>query len=87
MADAARAKNALLVGLISFQDGETIGPVVAAARAALTGHFGDLAGRIVLADCGSTDGTVARAREAFPARLGRCGPSWRPHATWNHEPA
>jgi glucosylglycerate synthase len=64
MADAARAKNALLVGLISFQDGETIGPVVAAARAALTGHFGDLAGRIVLADCGSTDGTVARAREA-----------------------
>lgn len=65
MADAAPAKSALLVGLISFQDGETIGPVIAAARAALAGHFGGLASRIVLADCGSTDGTVARAREAI----------------------
>jgi glucosylglycerate synthase len=65
MADPAPAKSELLAGLISFQDGQTIGRSVAAVRAALTGRFAGVPSRIALADCGSTDGTVARAREAM----------------------
>ena len=64
MPDAAPATRALVIGLISFQDAETIGPLIAAARTALTEYFGSHASRIVLADCGSTDETVARARDA-----------------------
>jgi hypothetical protein len=63
--DAAPAGGALVVGLLSYQDAQTIGPVAAAAREALAGHVGGLTGRIVLADSGSTDNTAARARETL----------------------
>jgi hypothetical protein len=65
MPEAASARVALVAGLLSYQDGETIGPVTAAVREGLTRHFEGLATLIVLVDCGSTDNTVARARDAL----------------------
>lgn len=63
--DATSTKVALVVGLLSYQDGETIGSVSTAAREGLTRHFGELATQTVLVDCGSTDSSLARAREAL----------------------
>jgi hypothetical protein len=54
-----------VVGLTSYQDAETIGPVTRAVQNGLTGYFPDVTSRILLVDHGSTDGTVARAREAL----------------------
>ncbi len=51
--------------MLSYQDGETIGRVAAALREGLSTRFGGLARQIVLVDGGSTDSTVARAREAL----------------------
>jgi hypothetical protein len=56
------------VGVLSYQDAETIGPVMTAAAEGMACYFGDLPGRIVLADSGSTDNTAARAREALGGR-------------------
>jgi hypothetical protein len=64
MPDAAPSQAALVVGLLSYQDAETIGAVATAVREGLT-HFADIATRIILVDCGSTDSTVARARDAL----------------------
>jgi len=63
--DATPAKVELVVGLTSYHDQETIGAVTAAVHEGLTCHFAGLTSRIVLVDCGSTDSTVARAREAL----------------------
>jgi hypothetical protein len=64
--DAPTGANAeLVVGLTSYQDAETIRPVTRAVRDGLAGHFPGVTSRIVLVDHGSTDGTVARAREAL----------------------
>jgi hypothetical protein len=68
MPETASAKVELVVGLTSYQDAETIGGVTAAVHEGLAGHFADLTSRIVLVDCGSTDSTVARAREALGNR-------------------
>lgn len=54
-----------MVGLTSYQDADTIGAVTAAVHEGLACHFADLTSRIVLVDCGSTDSTVARARDAL----------------------
>src|SRR5262249_48958097 len=62
--DVASATGALMIGLLSYQDAETIGLVTKAAREGLACHFEGLVRQLVLADCGSTDNTTARAREA-----------------------
>jgi len=61
------APGVLLVGVLTYQDAETIGQVIMAVREGLASHFGDRPSRIVLADAGSTDNTVARARGALGA--------------------
>jgi len=61
--DAARAD--IVVGVLSYQHAATVGAVARAVREGLAAHFGDGASRVVLADDGSTDETVARAREAL----------------------
>jgi hypothetical protein len=65
MPETGSAQVALMASLLGYQDGETIGAVTTAVREGLTVHFHELATLIVLADCGSTDGTVARARDAL----------------------
>jgi hypothetical protein len=67
--DTSPAKGALVVGVVSYQDGETIGAVTAALRDGMTTHFAGLDSRLVLADTGSVDGTAARARDAFAGSL------------------
>jgi hypothetical protein len=57
--------GALLVGLVSYQDGETIGAVTTAVREGLVQYFNGVVSRIVLADCGSSDSTAVRARGAI----------------------
>lgn len=59
------AKAEIVVGLTSYNDAETIGAVTAAVCAGLDRHFEGVASRMVLADGGSTDDTVARARAAL----------------------
>ena len=59
------ASGAVVVGLVTYQDAATIGMVAAAARDGLAAYFADTPTRIILADAGSTDGTVTRAREAL----------------------
>jgi hypothetical protein len=63
--DATPTKVELVVGLTSYHDAETIGAVTAAVHEGLTRHFAGLTSRIVLVDCGSTDSTIARGREAL----------------------
>jgi hypothetical protein len=63
--DAASSQVALVAGLVSYQDADTIGAVTRAVRDGLARHFEGLASQIVLVDCGSTDETVARARGAL----------------------
>lgn len=60
-----RAQAMLVVVLLSHQDVDTIGLVTAAVRDGLARNFDGLAGKIVLVDCGSSDGTVARARDTL----------------------
>jgi glucosylglycerate synthase len=55
----------LVVGITSYQDAETIGPVTRAVQDGLAGHFPDVTSRILVVDHGSTDGTIARARDAL----------------------
>jgi hypothetical protein len=50
---------------VSYQDGETIGAVAKALRDGVTSHFAGLDSRLILADTGSGDATVARARDAL----------------------
>jgi len=65
ISDAALTKTALVVGVVSYQDGETIDAVTTAVRDGMTRHFAGLDSRLVLADTGSGDGTAARARDAL----------------------
>jgi glucosylglycerate synthase len=65
MSDAAPTTGALVVGIMSYQDGKTIGAVATALRDGMSRHFAGIDGRLVLADTGSSDGTVARARDAL----------------------
>jgi hypothetical protein len=64
--DAAAAAD-VVVGLVSYQDIETIGAVAREVRAGLAASFANRTSRVVLADGGSTDGSAARVREALVA--------------------
>jgi hypothetical protein len=57
----------VVVGLLSYQDAETIGGMAGQVRASLEASFEGLRSRIVLADAGSTDGSPARVRDALGA--------------------
>jgi hypothetical protein len=61
------------VGVVSYQDGETIDAVTTAVRDGMTRHFAGLDSRLVLADTGSGDGT-ARERATPSQGLHNC---WR----------
>jgi len=60
--DAAPAD--LIVGVPTHNHAGTIGAIVTSARAAITGEFPGLRGRIIIVDGTSTDGTPARAEAA-----------------------
>jgi hypothetical protein len=62
--EATSTKVDVVVGLISYNDAETIGAAATAVRTGLS-HFEGVARRIVWADSGSTDDTAGRAREAL----------------------
>ena len=68
-ADRATGRADIVVGLTSYNDGETIGAVMRAASAGLAPAFGRSATRFLLADAGSTDGTRQIAREVGGAAL------------------
>jgi hypothetical protein len=63
--DAPPEKADIVVGLMSYNDEETIGAVVTAVRMGVVQYFPGLSTRFVLADAGSTDDTIARARAAL----------------------
>jgi hypothetical protein len=65
ISDAPLAKGALVVGVVSYAAGETIGAVTTALRDGMASHFAGLDRRLVLADTGSGDGTAVRARDAL----------------------
>jgi len=62
---ASPARVDIVVGLTSHNDAATVGAVASALREGLTRHFAGDASRFVLADCGSTDDTPARARDSL----------------------
>jgi len=59
--------GAVVAGLITYQDAATVGSVAWAVRAGLAAHFAGLPTRMLIVDAGSTDRTVALAREALGA--------------------
>jgi hypothetical protein len=61
--EAAPAQAAIVVGLVSYNNGATAGAVAEALRQGLVSHFPDTTARFVLADCGSTDDTPAHVRD------------------------
>jgi hypothetical protein len=63
--EAAAATADIVVGLVSYNDAETVGDVVSAVREGLDGPFAGLVSRVALVDAGSSDATVARARAAL----------------------
>jgi hypothetical protein len=67
--EAAQPTGALVAGLPVYQNASTIGPVIAAVCEGVSRHFGTMHGQIVLVDCGSTDDTSARAREAVDGSI------------------
>jgi hypothetical protein len=58
----------LAIGVVTYNDARTIGAVLESMRTGLLEGPGQLRSRILLADAGSTDGTVARARDALGPR-------------------
>lgn len=58
----AAAHSDIVVGVASYNDADTIGVVLRGARSALDQHPAADAASIVLADGGSTDSTIERAR-------------------------
>ena len=63
--EAAPAQVDIVVGLTSCNDAATVDAMAAAVRDGVVQHFAGASTRFVLADCGSTDGTVARVRDAL----------------------
>jgi hypothetical protein len=63
--ETASAQVDVVVGLTSYNDAGTVGTLAAAVRDGLARHFGGAASRFVLADCGSTDDTLVRARDSL----------------------
>lgn len=68
-AEAGPDRSDVVVGLVSHNHAATAGTVVAAVNDGLILRLAGATGRVVLADCGSTDDTAARVRES----LGRHG--------------
>jgi len=62
------ARVDLAIGLVTFNDASTIPGIAAAVQASLDARQVPASSRILLADGGSTDGTVARMREALGPR-------------------
>jgi len=54
----------IVIGILSYNDAETIGPVIGAAQHGLSRFFPDVRAVIVNADGGSRDGTAEAARAA-----------------------
>jgi glucosylglycerate synthase len=63
--EAAKAQVDIVVGLVSCNNAATVGTVAAALHDGLARHATGATSRFVLADCGSTDGTVAQLRESL----------------------
>jgi hypothetical protein len=61
----AASAPALVAGLLTYQDAETIASVSTAVRQGLATRIDGATSEIVLVDCGSSDSTMARAREAL----------------------
>ncbi len=59
------APGPVVAGLLTFQDAATVAGVATAIRDGLDGHFARVDNRIVLVDAGSSDGTMARARDSL----------------------
>src|SRR5438270_884405 len=53
----------IVIGILSYNDAETIGPVIGAAQHGLSRFFPDVRAVIVNADGGSRDGTAAAATD------------------------
>jgi glucosylglycerate synthase len=68
--DSSTAQAQLVVALASYNDAATIASVARAIDTGLTQEPSASPSRIQLADGGSTDGTIARARDALRARAG-----------------
>jgi hypothetical protein len=62
------ARDGLLVGVLSHQDAETIGQILTVIHQGLGCAFGTVPSQIVLADTGSTDATLVRARDTLAGR-------------------
>src|SRR5437763_1865566 len=56
----------IVLGILSYNDAETIGHVISTAQYGLSRYFPDNRTIIVNADGGSRDGTVEAARSAAP---------------------
>src|SRR5262245_19555917 len=63
--EAVSAQADIVVGLASCNDAATAGAMTAALHDGVIRHLAGASSRFVLADCGSTDGTVARVRDAL----------------------
>jgi glycosyltransferase involved in cell wall biosynthesis len=70
----------VVVGLASYNNAATIGEVAAAVRTGLTTHFTPSQSVVVLADGGSTDGTLDRVRQVLDGSV-RLGEVTYPLAT------
>lgn len=65
--EAARSQIDLVVGLVSHNNADTAAMLIAAVRDGMGQHLDGATSRFVLADCGSTDDTPARVRDALRA--------------------
>jgi glucosylglycerate synthase len=63
--EPASADAELAVGLLSDHDAETIAGIAAAVRTGLVRDFAGVGSRVLIADAGSGDGTLARAKAAL----------------------
>ena len=65
VSETGPAPGPVVAGLLTFQDVDTVAGVAMAIRDGLDSHFARTDRRIVLVDAGSTDGTMARARDSL----------------------
>ena len=63
--EAASAQVDIVVGLTSCNHASTVDAMTAALHDGVVRHFADASSRFVLADCGSSDDTVARVRASL----------------------
>lgn len=63
--EAGPAPGPVVAGLLTYQDADTVAGVATAIRDGLDSQFASVDRRIVLVDAGSSDATVARARDAL----------------------